>query len=118
MFGKLRSPSGGGSLLLMGIALLALAGVLLVTPLPRETGVALAIGCGLAGAALGAVWWRREQEAKYDLGRLFDTPPADRHAPEEPYQDTVDANASPYCGYCDEVYAPGTYRCERCGRGL
>ena len=118
MFGKLRSPSGGGSLLLMGIALLALAGVLLATPLPRQTGVALAAACALAGVILGVTWWRREQAAKYDLSRLWDTPPADRRGPEEPDIDTVEDEAAPYCGYCDEVYAPGTYRCERCGRGL
>lgn len=118
MFGKLRSPSGGGSLLLIGIALLALAGVLLGTPIPRETALTLAAVSALAGIALGVMWWRREREAKYDLSRLFDAPPADRHGPEQPYEDTVEEDAAPYCGFCDEVYAPGTYRCERCGRSL
>ncbi len=117
MFDKLRGPSGGGSLLLMGIALLALAGILLGTPLPQATAIAMAAVSALAGVTLGAIWWRREQEAKYDLRRLFDTPPADR-TQEEPHVDTVDRDSAPYCGYCDEVYAVGTYRCKRCGRGL
>lgn len=118
MFGNLRSPSGGGSLLLMGIALLALGGVVLGTPLPRGVGFALAGACALGGIALGAMWWRREQDAKYDLTRLFDAPPATRQTHEEPYRDTVDPDAAPYCGFCDEVYAAGTYRCSRCGRSL
>jgi hypothetical protein len=118
MFDKLRGPSGGGSLLLMGIAFLALAGVLLATPLPNGAGIVLAATSAVFGLALAIVWRRREQEAKYDLRRLFETPPADRHVPDEPYEDTVDANAAPYCGFCDEVYAPGTYRCARCGRSL
>ena len=118
MFGKLRGPSGGGSLLLMGIALLALGGVLLGTPLPPATTITLAAFSAFGGFALIVMWWRREQQAKYDLSRLFDTPPADRHGPEEPYDDTVEDEAAPYCGYCDEVYAPGTYRCQRCGRSL
>ena len=118
MFGKLRSPSGGGSLLLVAIALLALAGVLLATPLPRESSVMLSALSALAAVTLGAIWWRREQDTKYDLRRLYETPPADRRGPDEPHEDTVDSDAAPYCGYCDEVYAPGTYRCERCGRGL
>ena len=117
MFGRLRDSTPEGTLLRCGIASWALAGLLLAMfgslPLagfPALVGTGCLVGWGYT------VWNRRKAE-RYDLRRLWDTPPPD---PEEPLTDTIPANeeAVPYCGWCDEAHAPGTYRCTRCGRPL
>lgn len=114
MFQRLRPSPGGQSLLMVGLALLALAGMTLVTPLP--TAPLLAMTAFAAGLACLVVAWQRRRAARYDLSRLWrDAPPAG----EEPAGDPApDEEASPYCGWCDEVYPPGTWRCARCGREL
>ena len=117
MFGRLRSPGGGFTLLAIGVACLALAGLLTPVLLAGTLGMAIAAGLALTGIGFIAAWWRERRRERYDLGRLW----AERlPAEEEPYEDTVPEGeeSSPYCGCCDEVYAPGTRRCFRCGREL
>ena len=36
----------------------------------------------------------------------------------EPVTVADDEIGAPYCGWCDEAYAPGTRRCRSCGRRL
>jgi hypothetical protein len=117
MFDRLRNPRGGFTGLMTGLALMALSGFVLLLPLPRGLAVVLAGAVFLAGAASILSWRRARQEDRYDLRRLWDEPPPE---PEEPYEDTVPEGdeAAPYCGWCDEAYAPGTRRCHRCGREL
>lgn len=115
MFGKLRDPQGGFSLLASGIALLLLSAL----GLPAVLGtpwVALPALVAVAGSACMVSWWRRRKVDPYDLRRLFDEP----FQEDQPYEDTVpDGEASaPYCGWCDECFPPGTHRCVRCGREL
>jgi hypothetical protein len=117
MFGNLRGPGGRFTLLMSGLALLLLAAVLLPAAAMARLAVVPA-ALALTGAACVVVWWRRRKAEQYDLKRLFDDPPA---VPgEAPYEDTVavDEDAAPYCGWCDEAYAPGVRRCVRCGRDL
>jgi hypothetical protein len=79
------------------------------------------IGAAVAFAVAVVLYrtWRRkrqEREERYDLRRLLEP----SFEPEEPREDTIpegDAGA-PYCGWCDEAYPPGTYRCRQCGRDL
>ncbi len=115
MFGQIREPGGGFTLLAAGAACLALAAVWLLLPLPAPFGLVLALGEAAAGAVCVALWAARRRRDRYDLNRLWDAPTPE---PEEPLQDTVPEEAAPYCGWCDEAYAPGTYRCRRCGRDL
>jgi hypothetical protein len=116
MFGQLRDGPGGFSLLAVGLALLALAGFFLVAPLPPALIGTVALLSFLAGAGCIGLWWQRRRAARYDLGRLWDDPPP---APEEPDEDVVpEEAATPYCGWCDEVFPAGTWRCPRCGRQL
>src|SRR5688572_12441490 len=108
MFSRLREPGGGFSLIASGIAFLILAGFAVLTPIP---GVNLLISVALAVAGLGLLWtaWKRSRADRYDLGKLFDAPPPH---PEEPVLDATpdDEIGAPYCGWCDEAYAPGTRR--------
>jgi len=116
MFGKLREPGGGWSLIAAGMALLALSGIL-AGALPAAGRLGLFLVLPAAGVVCLALGWRRRQADRYDLKRLFDAPPPE---PEEPDEDTVsrDAVGAPYCGWCDEAHPPGAYRCRRCGREL
>jgi hypothetical protein len=112
-------PEGRGEgppLLVIGGALVALAAFLGgAVPLPGTLRL-LPLVPFAAGLALLWAGFRRRREARYDLRGLFEAPPAE----EEPRYDTVpdDEASSPYCGWCDEAYPPGTYRCTRCGREL
>jgi len=116
MFGKLRDPNGRPTLLMAGIALLMLAWVPFVAPLGAVSTL-LGVGIGLAGVACVAVWWRRQQAARYDLSRLWDEAPPSE---DEPFEDTLPERdpGLPYCGWCNEAYPPDTYRCSCCGRQL
>lgn len=109
MFSKLRSPGGGGfSLLMVGLALLALAAFV---PFP-----VVQIALVLTGLLVCVQWALGLRKAKYDLNRLWDEAPP---AYEEPEHDTVLGDeADPYCGWCNEVYPAGTHRCTHCGRVL
>lgn len=115
MFGKLRDPQGGYSLLASGIALLVLAGWGIL-PALGTAWIALPIVVAISGAGCLVAWWRRRRADPYDLRRLFDEP----YREEEPYEDTVPQGeaSAPYCGWCDECFPPGTHRCRRCGREL
>jgi hypothetical protein len=116
MLSRLREPGGGMSFLAAGLACLALGGFILFVPLP---GIAqLGIGA-VAMVAAGVCFWRAWQASRrdpYDLKGLWDR----EDPPEEPEWDTLDSQdiPAPYCGYCDEVYEPGTHRCRQCGRSL
>lgn len=112
MFSKLREPGGGYSLLMIGLALVALAGLALPAFGPVPAGVV-----ALAGAGCAVLWWSKRSRERYDLSRLWDTPPAE---PEVPIADTIpdDEVAAPYCAWCDEAYPPGVMRCRHCGREL
>lgn len=116
MLSRFREPGGKFSLIAAGVALLILAGFLLMVPLG---GVNLLLSAGVGGAGAVCLWrtWSRERADRYDLKRLFDSPVPD---PEEPLLDHVpeDEVGAPYCGWCDEAYAPGTRRCRACGRDL
>ena len=117
MFAHLRDPRGGSTLLMAGVALLALAGFAGLVPLPRSISVWLIGLTAAAGLVCLGLWWRRRQSERYDLSRLWEEPAP---PPEEPYEDTVPegTEATPYCGWCDEAYPPGTHRCKRCSRKL
>jgi hypothetical protein len=119
MFRHLRDPGGGASLLMGGLAALALGGFLLLTPLPAPLNLALGGAAGAGGAAAVTAWALRRRAARYDLNRLWEEGAPSRE-PEEPYEETLakGEEASPYCGWCDEVYAPGTRRCLRCNREI
>ena len=117
MFEKLRGPGGGVSLLMIAAAFFGLAGMLVTTPLPTTFRFGLGLGAVIAGVGCAFRWWRERREARYDLSRLWDSPLADPDGA-EPLEDTVVDDAAPYCGWCDEAYAPGTPRCIRCGREL
>jgi nitrogen fixation-related uncharacterized protein len=115
MFSKLRDPRGKFTLLAAAIALLALA----MFTLPFQ-GTALAfvpVALLLASLVCGVLWWRGRKADQYDLRRLFDEPPPSK---DEPYEDHIPEGeeSAPYCGWCDECYPPGTYRCLRCKREL
>lgn len=116
MFSRLRDPGGRYTLLMAGLALLVLAAW--ASPMLAAGALAVVpLGLGLSGLACLGAWWRQRREARYDLNRLWtDLPPAD----EEPYEDALPEGeaSSPYCGWCDEAYPPGTRRCLRCGREL
>jgi hypothetical protein len=117
MFGKLSDPKPQAALLRCGIACLALAGLSLsLLRSPLLAGIGALVGAGCLGA-WGFAAWRHSREGRYDLRRLWDAPPPE---PEEPLSDTIptEEDAAPYCGWCDEAYAPDTYRCTRCGRPL
>jgi hypothetical protein len=116
MFQFLRDPSGRFTLLAGAFALLALAGFTL--PLLRTRLVFLPLLLLVAGLACAVVWHRRQEQDRYDLKKLFDTPPPDLY--DEPYEDVVEERdaSAPYCGWCDECYPPGTYQCPRCRRAL
>lgn len=116
MSGHFRSPGGRYTLVAAGVALLLLAAGAAALPL-GPLGLVLAAGALIA--ALVCFWraWAAARADRYDLSRLFDAPPPE---PEDPYDDTLpqaDA-AAPYCGWCDEAYAPGTRQCRTCGRPL
>jgi hypothetical protein len=115
MFSNLRGPGGRFTLLAAAIALMLLA----LMTLPVFRGGLIVVPGGLVVASLGcaAVWWRRRQADKYDLRRLFDEPPLSE---DRPYLDHIPEgeDSAPYCGWCDECYPPGTYRCRRCNREL
>ncbi|MFN3653225.1 MAG: hypothetical protein ACK47B_26890 [Armatimonadota bacterium] len=113
MFDLFRHPNGAFSLVAAGIALIALAALAGWLPFPGVRFLALALLFG--GAACFVLAWKRHRDSRYDLSRLWEAPPPE---PEEPYRDTVDEEAAPYCGWCDEPHAAGTYRCTRCGREL
>ena len=109
MFSHLRDPRGRFTLLAIGLACLLLAGF---APVPAVCAALVAAGLGCIGC-----WaWRRRQD-RYDLKRLFDDPPP---SIDEPECDTIEPDeiGAPYCGWCDEAYPPGTYRCRQCGRAL
>ena len=99
-----------------GIAGVVLGAFLLIIPIPGVW-LPIAVLAGVSGAGCLVLWWRRKQARKYDLAALYSEPPA---AEDEPFEDTVpdDTVGAPYCGWCDEPHAPGTYRCLRCGRAL
>lgn len=100
-----------------GIACLALAAVAPMAGLPGSVGLMVSLGLGAAGAGCIGVWWSRRRADRYDLNRLWDEPPPSDDAP---YEDTLPQGdeGAPYCGWCDEVYPAGTYRCRRCNREL
>src|SRR5688500_10435054 len=79
VFSKLREPGGGYSLLMIGLALLALAGL----ALPAFGPVAAAI-VALAGAGCAVLWWSKRSRERYDLSRLWDAPLPE---PDEPVAD-------------------------------
>jgi len=112
MFGRLRDPRGKGTLLMAGVALLALAGFLLALPAPAGMVAALAAAAGGIGCLIA--WGLAQRSDPYDLRRLGEEP----SPPEEPFEDTLSEEGAPYCGWCDEAYAPGTRRCLRCARDL
>jgi hypothetical protein len=117
MFGRLSDPQKPeATLLRCGIAFWALAGLLQFLYPPISPGFPALLGTLCLIGWVIKLWQRRNSE-RYDLRRLWDAPPPE---PEEPFEDTVptDEEAAPYCGWCDEAYAPGTYRCARCGRPL
>lgn len=113
MFGRLREPGGSFTLIAGGLACLGLAVMAALLPV-----VGLVLSAALFLTALYLFWksWKRSQEERYDLRKLLEPP---LH-PEEPLFDEVpkDEIGAPYCGWCDEAYAPGTRRCRRCGRDL
>jgi hypothetical protein len=117
MFGRLRNPRGGYTLPAIGLALLLLAAYTGPGFLPGGPAALFPVTLALGG--LACLWggWRARRAARYDLGRLWDEPSP---PPEEPRQDTVPEGeeSAPYCGWCDEAYAPGTPRCLQCGREL
>jgi hypothetical protein len=87
---------------------------------PIDPQVILSAAVVVAVVAVGYRTWvrrRREREERYDLRRLYD--PREPEV-EEPFEDTVPEGnvGAPYCGWCDEAYPPGTYRCRQCGREL
>jgi hypothetical protein len=101
MFSRLREPGGSFTLIAGAIACLRLN---------------LVIAGILAVVGLACLWfgWSRSRADRYDLSKLFDSPP------EEPHLDHIprDEVSAPYCGWCDECYPPGTHRCRECGREL
>ena len=107
----------GSSSLVAGVACLVLAGFVFMLPVPAAFALPFAVVAGAGG--LAGLWtgWRRQKAARYDLRRLSDPPP---DPPEEPYLDAIPEGevSAPYCGWCDECYPPGTYRCRECGREL
>ena len=115
MFSNWRDPQGRFTLLAAAMALLLLA--LMTVPLLHGALAVVPLGFGVASLACGIVWWRRRQADRYDLRRLFDEPPASE---DQPYEDHIPEGevSAPYCGWCDECYAPGTQRCRRCNRVL
>ena len=117
MFTKLRNPRGSFTRLAMGLAFLALAGIVLFLPLPALGALTLAVASAVVGLACLWSWWRLRQEERYDLRRLFEEPPP---VAEEPDLETIPEGeeSAPYCGWCDEAYPAGTYRCRHCGRSL
>lgn len=117
MFSALRNERGRSSLLMAGIACLALAAALALTALPGTVRLLLSLGFGVAGVGCIGVWWSRRRADRYDLSRLWEEPPP---SGDRPYEDTVahGDEAAPYCGWCDAAYAPGTYRCPTCNREL
>ncbi|MGV3719811.1 MAG: hypothetical protein ACO1SX_02785 [Actinomycetota bacterium] len=116
MFNQLRDPNGKFTLLASGIALFLLAGFTL--PLLRTRAAVIPLGLAAAAVACLVAWRRRGERDKYDLRTLFDTPAPDEL--ETPYVDAIPDGevGAPYCGYCDECYAPGTHRCPHCRRAL
>ncbi len=102
-------------LFMCGGALLALAAVIVTIPLPGSLALALAVAA--AGIVSLAAGWKRRRDERYDLSLLWEAPPPE---PEEPHRDHIphDEESAPYCGWCDEAYAPGVSVCRHCGRSL
>lgn len=115
MFSSLRDPHGKFTLLAAAIALLALA--MFTLPFQGTVLAFVPILLLIASLICGVLWWRGRRADQYDLRRLFDEPPPSE---DEPYEDHIPEGevSSPYCGWCDECYPPGTPRCLRCKREL
>ncbi len=117
MFSDLRNNRGSYTPLMAGLACLVLAGFAALAPLPGRGRLLLMLGLGVAGLGGIVAWWVRRREDRYDLNRLWEEPlPSE----DEAYQDHLPEGeeGAPYCGWCNEVYPAGTFRCRHCGRAL
>lgn len=117
MFSDFRNNRGGYTSLMAGLACLVLAGFAALAPLPVRGRLFLMLAFGIAGIAGISAWWLRRRTDRYDLSRLWEEPPP---AADEAYEDHLPEGeeGAPYCGWCNEVYPAGTYRCRHCGRVL
>ncbi len=121
MFSSSRDPRGGLTLLISGIALL-LVGSLVPALLPPVVALPIAGVCVLIAVGCAVSWWRQRKVDRYDLSRLWDSPPADPvdPAPEllDDFPQADELSGGLYCAWCDEAHPEGTHRCRGCGRPL
>jgi hypothetical protein len=115
MFKHTREPGGRLNYLMAGVACIILGGIAAgYAPILGLPGWMAGLPFLLLGLSLITAWWSRRREDRYRLDRLWEEPVPE----DEPLEDSIADEGAPYCGWCDEAYAPGTYRCSRCGREL